>query len=68
MRDHPEGEIARLDRVIHERLAAAGPFDPAQFDQRVLRDVFALAERWRSALRADAAAPEAPPAAPGAPR
>jgi hypothetical protein len=61
MRDDPE-----LDRVIHERLAAAGPFDPAQFHPQVLRDVFALAARWRSELRADVAAPGTPPTASGA--
>lgn len=68
MRDDPEGKMAQLDRVIHKRLAAAGPFDPGQFHPQVLRDVFALAERWRSALRADPDVPGAPPASPGAPR
>ena len=60
MRDAAERNGADLDRVVAERLAAAGPFDAAQFDPAVLRDALALVSRWRSTLLADAAKPPLP--------
>lgn len=57
MRNVRDATILEIDGVIHERLAVAGPFDPMQFHLQALRDGFALTERWRSALRADAAMP-----------
>ena len=68
MTDGPDRKTAELDRVVAERLAAIGPFDPSDFQPQVLRDVFALAQRWRSALLADAAPSQAVPGAPDKPR
>lgn len=59
MTDGADGTTADLDRAIRERLAAAGPFDPADYAAQVLRESFALAQRWHSALLA-----EAPPSQP----
>jgi hypothetical protein len=65
MIDGADTKPADIDRLVSEHLDAAGPFDSADFDPEVLRDIFALVERWRSVLRAHAPPYQDEPSPPG---